>query len=169
MSEMTLSQALRQVKKLKGELKDKLERAKAGVSYKESSPPAFQFGRSVEQAEAASEKLVALQTRIAVTNALTKVDGVGDGQRPLAWAVRQLEELKSRIAWFKELPVRAHKDTKEEEWDFDDDHKRIRAQISWKCELPEADRASLTEKLQGEFDRLNDAVEKANHATVLVA
>jgi len=166
MADMTLSQALRQVKKIKGDLKERLDRSKAAVTYKAENPPAFAFGQCTEQAETLRQKLVTLQTRVAVTNALTKVEI--DGQVVvLAWAVRHLEELKSRISWLKELPVRAQKDTKEEDWDYDDDGKRRRVQVPWKCDLPEAERASQVEKLQADFDRCNDAVEKANHATIL--
>ncbi len=168
MSDMTISQALRQVMKFKGDLAERLQRAQSNVSYKEETKPAFDFKQSMEQAEILREKLVGLQTRIAITNAQTRIEFEGKPMA-LAHAVRTLEELKSRIAWVKGLPVRAQAETKEDDWDYDDEGKRRRVQVRWKCELPESARASLSEKLQDQFDRLNDVVEKVNHSTVLAA
>jgi uncharacterized protein YaaR (DUF327 family) len=166
MSEMTLSQALRQVKKIKGDLKERLDRAHSSVSYKEEAKPAFGFKQSLDQAELLREKLINFQTRITITNAQTRIEFDG---KPLSMtqAVRTLEELKGRIKWFKELPVRAQVETKDDDWDYDDEGKRRRVQVRWKCDLPESERAATVEKLQDQFDRLNDAVEKANHSTVL--
>lgn len=168
MAEMTISQALRRIKKLKGQLADHLARAQAGVSFRVDSPPAFAFAASVERANAVRDELLGLESRLAVTNANTSFDF--DGRKvSLASAVRLLQELKGQIAWYKALPVRAREDTSEESWSYNDEGKHVRTQIAWKCSLPEEKRAAVSEGLQDHFDRLNDAVERANHSTVLVA
>lgn len=167
MAETTISQALRRIKKLKGQLAEHLSRAQAGVSFRSDALPAFSFSGSIEKADAARRELVHLESQLARTNASALVETDGD-RITLAYAVRQLQELKSQIAWYRALPVRAHEDTSEESWSYNDDGKHVRTQVAWKCSLPEERRAAVVDGLQEQFDRLNDAVERANHATVLV-
>ncbi len=166
MSDITLAQALRQVKKLKGSLSDHLDRAKGSISFRLDNQPAFDFKASVEQAESFRVRLLDLESRIAVTNAVTSFQW-HDSTVPLFRVVRELQELKSRISWVKALPVRARPQTFDAERDYGDDGKITTVKSEVRCDLPEADRASLLEKLQEEFDQLNDAVEKVNHATKL--
>jgi len=168
MAEMTISQALRRIKKLKGQLAENLIRSQAGVSYRVGAPPAFAFTASVQKADAIRQELVQLESRLAVTNATARIDFHGDCPT-IAFAIRQLQELKSQIAWYRALPVRAHEETSEETWDYDEGGKHVRTQVPWKCDLPEEKRATVVDDLQDQFDRLNDAVERANHATVLMA
>lgn len=168
MAEMTISQALRRIKKLKGQLADHLTRAQAGVAFRVDSPPAFAFAASVEKANAVRDELLGLESRLAVTNANTSFDFDGRSVS-LTASINLLQELKSQIAWYKALPVRAHEDMNEESWSYNDEGKHVRTQVAWKCSLPEEKRAEVVERLQDRFDRLNDAVERTNHATVLVA
>lgn len=168
---MTISQALRKIKKLKGQLAECTARAGASVSYPAAHPPAFVFGSMLDQATALRKEITRLETRLAVTNAITmladpKAVIVG---MCLTHVVRELQEIKSEIAWLKTLPVRAHVDTIQEEieWTYEADNKRVRREIPWRCELPEDKRSALVDALQERFDRLNDLIERANHTTVL--
>lgn len=166
MADLTISQGLRQAKKLKGQLAELQNRAFTSVSYKASQKPAFDFADTLAKLESVRAELVSLETRIALANARATVQCDG-ADVPLVQAVRQLQELKGSIAWLKTLPSRAQTDTTEDEWDFTDDGKRTKLPVPWKCDLPEADRAAKAEALQAKFDALNDAVERANHTTVL--
>lgn len=168
MSEMTLSQALRHAKKLKGQLAEVTGRAKAGVSYKDSQKPAFEFKASMEKASALRKDLLEMTTRIRVTNAVTTLE-FGGRTIHMSEAVAKLEDLKGEIAWVKELPVKAQASVEESEYDYNDAGQRVMVKTRWTCELPEAQRADVVEKLQEEFDRLNDAVERVNHVTPLKA
>jgi hypothetical protein len=165
----TISQALRRVKKIKGELKEALERAQGGVTYKKDDPPAFLFGASFEKATALRNELVDLESKIAVINAVTLVDYDGR-QMPLAYVVKVLKELKSQIAWVDELKsfTKAREDTTQEEasYDFETD-KRVTKKVEYKCELPEAKRVELVDRLRARFDTLNNLVENTNHRTAI--
>ena len=77
METMTISQALRKISKIKGTLKEQLERAQNAVVYLADNAPAFSFASSWEQAEAARDALIALETSLRVTNAVTKFDFKG--------------------------------------------------------------------------------------------
>lgn len=163
MSEMTLSQALRHSKKLKGKIAELTARATQSVSYKASTPPAFKFSSVMESLESSKAELVGLETRIALTNARTVVDA--DGRKmSVIEAVRRLQELKSAIGFLKSLPVRSHEDTKESEREYGSP---VAIDTPWKCDMPEASRALKVDEVQSVFDRINDAVERINHVTRL--
>ncbi len=167
MPTMTISQGLRAVKKLKGQLAETLERAQRAVTYRKEQEPAFKFPAMIEMANGYRNQLVELESRIACTNATTKVDC--DGQTvALASVIRQLQELKGQIAWYKGLTVRARAETVEDETEYNDEGKRFSKKAIWACDLPESEQAARVDQLQTKFDRLNDLVEKTNHVTELV-
>lgn len=167
MSEMTISQCLRRVSKLKGNLKELTDRAAKSVSYEQDSPPAFKFKDSLEEAKKVSNELVKLEAALRVTNALTTVGWWGQ-QITLAEATCRLQEIKGNIAWLKGLHVRAQETTSTSEKEYDSDSgKYVKATVITKCDLPEAARAKMVADAQEEFDTLNDVVENANHRTTL--
>lgn len=166
MTSLTISQGLRQASKLKGQLAELQTRASAAVTYKASAKPAFDFGATVEKLESVRAELTQLETRIALANAKATVTFDG-AEMPLTQAVRTLQELKGTIAWIKTVPSRAQAETTEEEWTYDDDMKRVKTVVTWKCDLPEAARAERAEALQAKFDALNDLVEQVNHVTTI--
>lgn len=165
MAELTISQGLRQAKKLKGQLAELQVRASSNVSYRQDTKPAFDFRETLERMAEVRASLVELESRIAIANATTTISLGGDST-PLVYAVRILQELKGTIAWYKGLPCRAQETTHEDDWDYDGD-KRTKTRTAWTCSLPEAERAAKVESLQAEFDAVNDLVERANHSTVL--
>lgn len=169
MAEMTVSQALRRMKKLKGQVAEHLERATRAVSWAEKSPPAFEFSKCMEEAEAVRDELVALDTAVAVANATTELEFEG-ARMPLVRAVKLLQELKGQIAWAKALAVQPQADFVVESTEYAEvggDYKHVRVERKHKCALPEAKRAELASSLQDRFDRLNDAVETKNHRTAV--
>jgi hypothetical protein len=166
---MTISQALRRVKKLKGELETQLSHASTGVTFKVGKEPAFRFAPSLEKARALREELIKLETRVALTNARTTIHAP-TGDMTLAEATKRLRELKSEIAWVKAINAREHAATSETERAYDyETEKHVSTTVSWACDLPVAKKEELTSSLQDSFDRLNDAVETANHRTELVS
>lgn len=186
---MTISQALRRISKLKGQLREHLARAEAAVTHREDAPPAFPFGASLEAADAVAEELIRLEAALRVTNAQTtlqtnlpeRVRGpsfagtsterlVGLIERmTLAEATCRLQEIKGRIAWLKGLPVRAQAETREQAGHaYDAARNVVIVYATVTCALPEARRADAVERAQAAFDVLNDAVEAANHRTELI-
>lgn len=164
---MTLSQALRREKKLKGQIKEALDRAEAALVHREDQPPAFNFQSQLERAEAARSELIAIETARRNRSAATSLDYAGRSLT-LTEAVVVLQELRSRIAWLRGLPCRAHAEQVEEtvEWDGEN-NKRLKVTHKFLCALPEQKRAEMVDALQTEFDNLNNLVEVIDHKTPL--
>lgn len=169
MEEMTLSQALRRSSKLKGALKDHLARAAGSVTYKVGALPAYKFSEQLEAAEHDRAELIALQTAIRATNAQTQID-FGNRKIRLAEAIRTLEEIKGSIEWLRALPVLAQPLVESQEQGAYSalTNQYAMTTVQHKCDLPEAERAARVAAEQEKFDQLNDAVETANHCTMLV-
>ena len=168
MSELTISQGLRRIKKLKGELAEHTARASASVAYQVGREPAFKFNECMEKAQVARAELLTLQSRLAITNAQTIVKFDGK-EMTLSQATRQLEEFKGQIKFIEALPVRDHEKSNEDSFEYGDDMKRIKTTHEWRCDLPKAKQAEAIKGFKEKFDVLNDAVETTNHRTVLKA
>jgi|SRR5271157_5349272 len=168
MKELTIAQALRRVKDLKGKVSKHNANAFANVTHKTKNPPAFAFGAESEAAAMAVEEMIDLQTRIAVANAKTTVDVAGK-TRLLSWCTKKLAEIKGAIAWYASLGVRAHDKTTEEELEWirqaGSGPEHVNVVTEYTCHLPEAARAAKIQKLETEFAELNDIVETINHRT----
>lgn len=167
MADLTISQALRKIKDIKGRLSKHQENAKGSVLYLEKDKPAYSFKSEVESADSLGRDLLRHQTAVAVANATTAFDWEGR-KVLLTWAVKRLEELKGAIKWHNELSVSAQADKVDEAWEYAEINgrtERVKTERKWKCELPEAERAKRVQSLQDEFNRLNDQVETINHRT----
>ncbi len=161
---MTIAQALRRIKKLKGQIAEHEQRAKAGVSYDVSKVPAFRFEEAVKAMFTTQDEVVALEARVAVANAKKTIQD-GSEKVVLAQAVRTLQELKGRIAFLKGLHLR-NETVKDRSNDWDDVEMKHIARVTettFKSDLSEKDRDQQVKALQDRFDVLNNAVEDANH------
>lgn len=165
---MTIAQALRRVKKLKGLVAESEQRAKASVSYDVSKVPSFRFQDSFDKMYAYQTEMVTLQARVAIANAGALVKD-GDLTISMALAIRLLDELKGRIVFLKGLSLRDEsiKD-RQSEWD-DAENKHIYRVVEtvFKSDLTEQDRDLKIKALQDHFEVLNNAVEDANHVVVV--
>jgi len=167
MPEMTISQALRLAKKLKGQISVLRTRAAVSVSHRKDSPPAFEFDDLYRKLEGVSSELSSIEGRIIATNASTFVEHSGT-KITLAHAVRILADLKGQIAWLNTLSVRSRDTTSESDIEYRAGvHQTVITE--WTCHLPEALRAEKVDALQAEFDALNDVVERINGSKVLGA
>ena len=168
MTVMTISQALRRIKVLKGQIAERNARALSAVTYDSLKLPAFKFEDSVREADEFRTELLALETRLTIANAGTMVEF--EGKRVcLAGAIRNLQEIKGQIAWFKSLNCRvdAIEEVSVRHADYDEEGKRFSRLETTRfvCDLPEAKRAKTVARHQAMFDALNDVVESANHRT----
>lgn len=161
---LTIAQALRKIKKLKGQIAEHEQRAKAGVSYDVNKVPAFRYTDSVNAMFQLQDEVVALEARVAVANANAKVKD-GNEEVSLARAIRTLQELKGRLAFLKGLHLRREtvKD-RQTEWD-DDQMKNVTrvTETTYSSDLSEVERDQQIKALQDRFESLNNAVEDANH------
>ena len=165
---MTIAQALRRVKKLKGQIAEHSSRAQAAVSYDATKVPEFRFEESLAAMLAAQMEMVALESQIAVANATTQVT-FEKRTMLLAEAVRTLQELKGQIAFLKGLSLRSEtvKD-RQSEWD-DNEMKQITrvTETTYVSDLTEKERDRQVKDIQNTFEGLNNAVEDLNHTVTV--
>ncbi len=161
---MTIAQALRRIKKLKGQIAEHEQRAKVGVSYDQTKAPAFRFKEAVDAMFAIQDEVVALEARVAVANATGTITD-GDKELSLALAIRTLQELKGRIAFLKGLHLR-NEVVKDRTNDWDDTEMKHISRVTettFVSDLSEKDRDAQVKALQDRFEVLNNAVEDVNH------
>lgn len=165
---MTVAQALRRIKKLKGLIAESGERARTGVSYDVSKLPAFRFQESLIAMWKAQDEMISLEARVAVANATAMVQD-GNETISLALAIRTLQELKGRLAFLKVLNLRNEtvKDRQTEWDDAEGKHIYRTTETVFQSDLTEQSRDSQVKALQDHFETLNNAVEDANHAVVV--
>lgn len=165
---LSIAQALRRIKKLKGLIAESQQRAVAGVSYDVEKVPAFGYQDSVDAMFALQNEVVDLEAKVAVANATNSVTDGGNSVL-LAHAVRTLQELKGRIAFLKGLKLR-NEVVKERTNDWDDTEMKQIARVTettFKSDLSEKDRDTQVRALQDRFEVLNNAVETANHTVTV--
>ena len=175
----TLSQALRRLKKLKGELSKQNERINDAIMYRKDKEPAFAYEESVAVRKKARTHLIVLSTVLAEANATHHVT-FQEEKISLAGVLHILQELKAQIAEYKgyapfsELrnsrettdvkKVEAHEDVTDEEGNYKGQRKVIQEEkVIIVCNVTAAERAEKIEALEKEFEELNDMLEKANH------
>lgn len=167
-NKFTIAQALRRVKILKGVIAENTTRAINSVSYAEQNPAPFKFEDCVQKIKEARNELVLLETGIAIANANTKIQLL-DKCVSLAFAIRTLQEIKSEMTFLKSLIIR-NEVVKSRQIDWDDAlDKNVVSTIETKyvsC-LSEQERDEQLNKLQKEFELVNNAVEQANHTTFI--
>lgn len=163
-TKMSIAQALRRIKKLKGQLAEHTLRATQSVSYEKSKVPAFRFHEEMLARAEAQKELLDLQARVSVANAKAMVQ---DGEETIthAEAVRRLQEIKGEIAFLKSLNLRNEVvKNRSQEWDDNEMKNLVRVtEEVWVSDLSEKDRDSQVKVLQDRFEVLNNAVEDHNH------
>jgi hypothetical protein len=162
----TISQGLRQIKRLKGRMAELTARAAASVSYEAGKKPPFEFGNTRADLDKVREQLVRLEAAVARANATTDIQHDGRTMS-LAEAIRRLQENKAEIAWLAGLTLRQGTErTPVNEWD-DETHRPVRRlhEVTYETCLTEPERVAQIDALRNRFEALNDAVEAANHRT----
>lgn len=163
--ELTISQALRKIKTLKGKIAKHSANAMTNVTHRTDNAPAYSFENEWEIARGFVDELLEVQARVAIANAKTMIDFKGK-TRSLAWCTKKLIEIKGAIAWYSSLSVRAQEKTVEQSYEYGG-ATRERVTIEHTCHLPEAKRAECIQALEAEFGDLNDLVENINHRTLI--
>jgi hypothetical protein len=165
---LTIAQALRRVKKLKGLVAEHQTKAKNGVSYVADKVPAFRFGDEMTAIAEAIAEMVDLESRIAIANATSQVQE-GDETLTLAKAIRTLQEIKGYIAFYQGLLLRdGVEKTRESDWDEDSCKSISRVvETTYVSDLSEQARDRRVKDLQNRFETLNNLVEDANHKVLV--
>lgn len=168
MSNLTISQALRHVARLKGRVAEGKTRIAASVTFRDDTPPAFAFAQVWEQLIKDRSELVRIESLLNVTNALTDVTLPDSRVVRLAEVVKTLQELKGHIDWLRTLQVLSQPTMIKHETRYSDEG-RATEKIAYTCAFPEARRTNTVDLTQQLFDTLNDLVEKKNHETLLAS
>lgn len=165
---LSIAQALRRIKKLKGQISESAQRAQLGVSYDSTKVPEFRFVDSFATMTQAQFEMVALESRVAVANATAKVKHQGQDIL-LAQAVRSLQELKGQIAFLKGLHLRSEvvKDRQQEWDDIEMKHISRVTETTFVSDLSEKERDRQVKEIQNLFETLNNAVEDMNHTVTV--
>lgn len=165
---MTIAQALRRIKNLKGQISENQERARLGVSYETTKIPAFLYREAVELMFSIQDEMIGLESRVAIANAKATVQSEGT-EVTMAFAIRTLQELKGRIAFLKGLHLR-NETVKERSNDWDDVEMKHIARVTetiYVSDLTEQERDQQVKALQKRFEALNNDVENANHQVMV--
>lgn len=168
-NQLTIAQALRRIKEIKGQVAKHSRNAQASVTHEAKQVPAYAFSAEWERATALVEEMIDLQASVTAANVHTTVDFEGKA-RTLSWCTKKLAEIKGAIAWHESLVVRTAEKTFEEEHEMTygtAGAARIRVETEWTCHLPEAKRAERVQSLNDKFSALNDLVETMNHRTTV--
>ena len=165
---LTLSQALRRVAELKGEIKEHTSRASGNVCFVQEQEPVFRFEEEIMLRAQALEEMIRLEAAIAEANAVTKIEFEGR-KMAIAEAVRRLQEFKGEIAFYASLQIREGK-TSHREPEFDEHERRVMRTVEtvYVSLLSERSRVAKVAELRKRFSALNGLVESANHRTELL-
>jgi hypothetical protein len=165
---MTIAQALRRIKKIKGLLAEHRLRATMGVSYLLDKVPAFGFADEEAAMYLCIDELLNLESRVAVANANTMIQD-NAVTMSLAKAIRSLQEIKGLISFYQSLNLRSGVE-KNRHVDWDDNlNKNITTVdvVTYVSDLTEQDRDLKVKDFQDHFESLNNLVEDANHKVLV--
>ena len=165
---MTIAQALRRIKKLKGLIAEHSLRVKQGVSYISTEVPAFRFENEMNALLDTSEELIDLESKVAVANAMAMIVD-GSSKMTLAKAIRTLQELKSTISLYQSLNLKSGiEKVRTNDWDdaLEKSVSRVEELVRV-TDLTEQDRDKIVKRMKDRFESLNNSVEDANHASFI--
>jgi hypothetical protein len=168
MQTISVAAAIKMVHRIKGDIKEETARAVAAATYIEGKEPAFGFDVSIAERERLVERLVTVETAIAVSNATCQLP---DGM-PVLRAIREREELKAELAFYQGLSLRVkHEETDiEDTFDYDrkaGEHVKGTKETHWVSSMTQVEKARKIKTLQVKFDTLNDALNDLNHRTTI--
>jgi hypothetical protein len=162
---MNISQALRRIAVIKGQLAMVTMRFASAVTWIDDAVPTY----ALDECDMSWGRLVseqtALEAAVAIANANTKIT-FRDKQYTLAFTVKQLAVFKSKIALLRTLncqPARERVDIVRDNEYLNGNYVTVTHEKKIHCAFTERERDLSVEKAQADFDELNALVEAANH------
>lgn len=164
---LTVSQALRTLKRLRGEIAAAQQRMQASSSWQKGKESEYKFSEVSAERDRLSKEITGLHARILRTNAATQVK---DGEEDifLCEATLRLAEIKGEIALLQGLRLQHGEVEREQVYNHRTGEYISQPPIVFESALTERERDEKVKALQDRFERLNDAVEKVNHITPLL-
>ncbi len=164
---ITISQALRQADRLKGQIATYKKRAAECIEHRKESPTAFEFAEMLQKVTELSIQLGTLKSKIAIANANNTINYQGN-TISLIEAINTLQEIKGLIAWAAVLPEQqlTEKQVKDSIWDSMKDE-YVYTQAIQINHFPMGPRATWIDEMQEKYDELNAILESANQTCKL--
>jgi hypothetical protein len=165
---MNISEALRKIKKIKGELAIHQARLTSSVSWTDSNKPTYSYEDTFNSIKSLSEELVELESKVAEKNATIKVM-LKDKQVSLCNLIKRAQEVKSRITLISSLVIRNEILVTKDRFYSNEEDKYITEKIvvQYQSAITEVQKDRIIQELKDEFELLNTMLEDANHKTVL--
>jgi hypothetical protein len=162
---MNISQALRRISVIKGQLATTATRFASSVTWIDDAKPTY----SLAECDVAWARLVGEQTSleaaVAIANATNKITYRGQ-EFTLAFAVKQLAVFKAKIALLRTLNCQATAErtdvTRDTEY-VNGNYVTVTREKKVHCAFTERERDTSVQVAQTDFDELNALVEAANH------
>ncbi len=170
----TIAQALRRKKDLAGTIAQLETRARGAAQWEGDEAPEVSYESLMDRRAAAVSELVSLRARVARANATTSIR-LEDGKSvTLTEAVILHTELKGLIAFLGKVPTQAKacKVTVRNEVAYDEEtggRKAVRIESKACVALTETAKVEQIEMLQQKLRSIDDALQDANHTTLLPA
>jgi len=165
---LNIAQALKKINKIKGRMGELTKQAVASVSHLEGKEPTFGFNETCKEIEQTRERLLTLQSAVAIANATTRITVEGKSML-LAEAIRRKDELQGEISWLKTLPIRENvEQSPEDVWsEASNRYVRQNREVKYVSAMSEKDRVLKIRDLDDRFEVLNTAIDVANGRTLV--
>ncbi len=163
---ITVSKALREAKKLKGEIGVLDARLASCVSWSGDEKPEFDFAETRALRASKVEALTALKTKIACSNAVTQVEVEGRSMT-VTEAIRRMEETSGELKLIERLPLERRGTRLAHTGAYDDRSRPVMAPVQFHSALSEVERAAEVTALKARCEALNEALEDSNHQTLV--
>jgi hypothetical protein len=157
----TISQALRRVKEIKGQIAVATSRMTDAACWLDDNKPSYEYGQVRNERTQLVTELVDLKDRLARANSTAML---ASGMS-LHKAILTMAELKAEMTVLAAL--RIQEGTQRELNDYDANRRPIYVEHVWHAALTNLHRDKLVADLQSAISDLNDEVESTNHRTLL--
>lgn len=164
---LTISQAMRVLKRLRGELAIAQQRMPASSSWQKGKEPEYKFGEITGERDRLSREVTSLHSRILRTNAATRLQD-GDEEIYVSEAILRLAEIKGEISLLSGLNLRRGEVEREPVLNYHGDVVVNQPPLVFESAMSERERDEKVKELKAHFEHLNDEVEKANHVVTVL-
>lgn len=160
---MKISNLLRRIKALKGELAELTTKLVQSFSWIDDDKPDYDFKELVKIYGDTKNQLIKAKTDVAILNANRKISFKGN-EITLTAAVHQLQELKDEIAFYTGIQPNNRKEKRVGyEYDENSNRKQVVTEINHYSALTVQERDNKLKSLREDFAELNNLVECENN------
>ena len=160
---MNITNALRRIAILKGEIARWDTRLSQSIIYRETAVPAYPTAECFETLSKLTTEMLDLRQRVAIANA-THTITIDDESFTLAGTILTMAEVKSRLAVLNRLACQATATVTLKETSYIGG---VAAQTEYTqcCDLVTRERDTRVSQLEESFQKMNALLEAANHTT----